>query len=129
MFDSVATINSAIYDLRFYDTCDLATIRNAQKVLLATEFDAQTDTTIYLSASYCAVAINDIKVCTNDHAVLIYDWMGNKIFDSGDYTGQNMFDVKCRADYSNRGLAPADANGRYWAYDGTNNRWDITPIS
>lgn len=123
LFHSLQEITTSIYDMRFYDTSDIQTFHDATKVLPATSFAIQTDTTIYLNGSYCAAGINEVTIDTNGNNVVIYDNRNNEVFDSSDYSGTK-FKLKCIANHSDKGLK-SDGYDAYWCYDGTNHIWEV----
>ena len=130
LYDIEQTITDATYDLTFLDTNDIQTwqgIENTKRITPATSFIAQTNTTIKLCASYCAVGYSRFTLDTGGYDVEVYDWMNNKLFDSSDYQGTK-YEFECVANRSDRGLGLADNQNRYWTYDGTNHVWKIRPL-
>lgn len=124
-YKKVAHISTAVYDIRPLDGNSV--LQEGTIINMPTCFIAENNATIYLSASYNAIAFNDFYVDTSGYNVTIYDHDENEIFDSTNYQGEK-FRIECIANSDDPGRYGSFGSVHAWVYDGTNHIWDIHEI-
>lgn len=126
----IVHVTAATYDYRLFESMADEDILAAKNIRWGTDYIIDTEhTDIYLTASHCAIGYNHLTVTQeNGNNATIYDKLGNVLFD-GETLGDGVYELVCKQDPTSSGRWGGTGSPIWWAYDGTNEKWEITKLN
>lgn len=125
----IVHVTRSTVDYRLFESMTDADISAASGIRWGTDYIIDTSqTTIYLTASHCALGYNHLTVTQeNGNTATIYDKLGNVLF-NGSSLGDGVYELVCKMDTTSSGRWGGTGSPSWWTYDGTNELWEIKKI-